>query len=229
MSGPDPRVARGTERMLALRGERLAAGERAIGWKVGFGSPAAMEKLGTTQPLVGFLTDGTLLADGSSVEVGGWAAPMLEAEIAVHVAADLGAGASPQDVREAIGALAPAIELADIDPPPADPEEILAGNIFHRAVILGAPVTEHPPPGEVTARLVRDGEEVARTDTPAALTGDVFEIARLTAETVAAAGEHLRRGEVIITGSVVPPLPVASGQRLTAELEPLGSLTVQLS
>src|SRR5919112_1211896 len=121
------------ERLLELRGERLAAGERAIGWKVGFGAPAAMEKLGTTQPLVGFLTDGTLLADGSSVEVGGWTAPILEAEIAVHVAADLGAGASPQDVREAIGGLGPAIELADIERPPADPEEILAGNIFHRA------------------------------------------------------------------------------------------------
>jgi 2-keto-4-pentenoate hydratase len=217
------------ERLLALRGERLAAGERAIGWKVGFGAPAAMEKLGTTQPLVGFLTDGTLLADGSSAAVGGWTAPMFEAEIAVHVAADLGAGASAQDVREAIGALGPAIELADLDPPPADPEQILAGNIFHRVVILGAPVTEHPPPGEIAARVVRDGEEVARTDTPAALTGDVIEVVRLTAETLAAAGERLRAGEVVITGSVVPPLPVAPGQRLTAELDPLGRLSVQLT
>jgi 2-keto-4-pentenoate hydratase len=52
---------------------------------------------------------------------------------------------------------------------------------------------------------------------------------RLTAERLAAGGEHLRAGDVVITGSIVPPLNVAPGERITAEIEPLGSLTVAIS
>jgi 2-oxopent-4-enoate/cis-2-oxohex-4-enoate hydratase len=86
------------------------------------------------------------------------------------------------------------------------------------------------PPGEsVTARLLRDGEEIASTEDPESATGELTDILRLTAETLAAAGERLRAGEVVITGSVVPPVPVAAGQRLTAVLDPLGSLTVEIA
>ena len=47
MSAPwdDPRVARGMKAQLEQRRERIAAGEKALGWKVGFGAPAAMGKL----------------------------------------------------------------------------------------------------------------------------------------------------------------------------------------
>jgi 2-keto-4-pentenoate hydratase len=67
----DDRVARGMRAMLALRAERLESGERPLGWKVGFGSAAAVEALGTDRPLVGFLTDAALLDDGATVPVGG--------------------------------------------------------------------------------------------------------------------------------------------------------------
>ena len=53
----DPRVRRGMEAQLAGRERRLAGGETSLGWKLGFGSAEAMEGLGITAPLVGFLTD----------------------------------------------------------------------------------------------------------------------------------------------------------------------------
>ena len=62
-----PAVVAGMEKLLARRAELLAEGATPIGWKLAFGTPAAMEKLGTTGPLVGFLTDATLLADGGRV------------------------------------------------------------------------------------------------------------------------------------------------------------------
>jgi 2-keto-4-pentenoate hydratase len=212
--------------MLALRAARLAAGERQIGWKVGFGTPAAMEMLGTDRPLVGFLTDRGLLPDGAAVSIGDWAAPMLEPEVAVHLAHDVEDGATWEQVRAAIGGVSAAIELADVHPPPADVERILADNVFQRHVLLGPVVGSDQRP--TVGRLVRDGEEVARADTPDALTGDVVEVVRLTAETLAANGARLRAGEVVITGSLVPPLPVAPGERITAELPPLGSVSVDL-
>ncbi len=225
----DERVVRGMHAMLALRRERLAAGARPLGWKLGFGSSAAFERLGADRPLVGFLTSAGLLPDGARVTVAGWTAPALEPEIAVHLERDVGAGASPTEVQAAIGGLSAAIELADVDPPAADPEAILAGNIFHRHVILGPVDRQRTHASGIVGRLVRDGDEVARTDTPEALTGEIVKVLRLTAETLAASGERLRAGEVVITGSVVPPLAVSSGQRVSAELSPLGSLTVELA
>jgi 2-keto-4-pentenoate hydratase len=39
----------------------------------------------------------------------------------------------------------------------------------------------------------------------------------------------LRAGEVVITGSALPPHPVASGQRVDVELGPLGGLSLRLT
>ncbi len=203
------RVERGTRAMLDLRRARLAAGERPLGWKVGFGAPAALAKLGTDRPLVGFLTDAGRLDDGAAVSLAGWRNPMLEAEIAVVV----GQG------------LAPAIELADLHPPPEDPEQILAGNIYHRHFLVG-PVSEA---SGITARLLRDGDEIASTGTPSALTGELADVVRATAELLEACGERLRPGDIVITGSVFPPLAVRPGERYEAQLPPLGSVTVSLT
>jgi 2-keto-4-pentenoate hydratase len=214
----DPRIEHGTRALLALRRARLDAGERALGWKVGFGAPAALERLGTDRPLVGFLSDRGLIANGAAVPVGDWANPVLEPEIAAHIGADGG-----------IAGLSAAIELADVDVPPADPEAILAGNIYHRHFMLGTVDRERVVGTGIGARLLRAGETVAETDDPAALTGDLVEVVRLTGELLAACGERLRDGDVVITGSAVPPLSVKPGDTITAELGPLGALTVTLT
>jgi 2-keto-4-pentenoate hydratase len=229
VSVSDPRLKRGMQAMLARRAERLGAGERAIGWKLGFGSAAAVEALGTDRPLVGFLTDGALLDDGATVAVGSWTKPVLEPELAVHLETDVEEGASRTDVHAAIRGLSTAIELVDLDFAPGNPETILAGNIYNRHVLLGPVDTGRPSADGVSARLLRDGELVAATDAPEELNGEITEVLRLTAELLAASGERLRAGELVITGSVVPPLAVSPGETIVAELPPLGSLSVTLA
>jgi 2-keto-4-pentenoate hydratase len=214
----DPRIERGTRAMLELRAATLAEGARPLGWKVGFGAPAALELLKTDRPLVGFLTDRGVIEDGATVPVGDWKNPMLEPEIAAYIGED-----------RAIAGLSAAIELADVDVPPADPEAILAGNIYHRHVMLGPVDSSRTDGAGIGARLVRGGDVAAETDDPAALTGDIVDVVRLTAELLAACGERLRPGDVVITGSALPPLSVGPGDTVTAELGPLGSLTVALA
>ena len=214
----DPRIERGTHAMLELRAATLAEGARPLGWKVGFGAPAALELLKTDRPLVGFLTDRGLIEDGATVPVGDWKNPMLEPEIAAYIGDD-----------GAIAGLSAAIELADVDVPPADPEAIVAGNIYHRHVMLGPVDSSRTDGAGIGARLVRGGEVAAETDDPAALTGDIVDVVRLTGELLAACDERLRPGDVVITGSAVAPLSVGPGDTVTAELGPLGSLTVALA
>jgi 2-keto-4-pentenoate hydratase len=225
----DPRVAGGMEEQLALRRARVEAGEHPIGWKVGFGTPEAMARFGTDRPLVGFLTDAALLADGAEVSLAGWTAPALEPELAVHLARDIRPHDSREQARAAIAGVSAAIELADVDPPPSDPQTILAGNIFNRHVVLGQLREARTDGAGVSARVTRDGEEVARTDDIHAMPGDPIEILCLTAELLAACGESLSAGDVVITGSVVPPLTVAPGDRIAVELGPLGGLSLSFN
>src|SRR5687768_3270951 len=98
MTELDPRIVRGTTRMLAAQRD---GGDDRLGWKAGFGSQAALAALGTDRPLVGRLTAGRLLPDGSAVHVSGWTKPVLEAEVAAHLATDLGPGATPAEALAA--------------------------------------------------------------------------------------------------------------------------------
>ncbi|MEN3340808.1 MAG: hypothetical protein V7644_212 [Actinomycetota bacterium] len=176
-----------------------------LGWKVAFGAPAAMERLGLARPLVAPLAASGLLGSGATVSLAGWTRPVLEVEVAIWIGSGLGA----------------AIELVDIEFPPDDVERILASGIYHRHVLIGPPLSAALD--DVTARVTCNGATVAGTDDPTPLTGpheDVLDAVRATA------GRDLRDGEVVIAGAVVPPLPVAPGQRWHTDLGRLGSLDV---
>jgi 2-keto-4-pentenoate hydratase len=221
----DPRIERGMLAQLTERRRRIEAGEAPLGWKLGMGVPAAMAKIGTDAPLVGYLLAPARVDDGGTVSLDGWSNPKLEPEIAVHMGADLAAGASRSDAEAAIAGLGVAIELVDLDPDADDPEAILAADIFQRHVLLG-PVVEGAGAAGVSARIEHNGDEAATTADATDATGDPVDLVRHVADTVGAAGETLRAGEVVICGSVVPALDVAPGDTIEVRLDPLGSLTV---
>jgi 2-keto-4-pentenoate hydratase len=233
MSTPDIdlRVLRGMERQLEARQARLDAGERPIGWKVGFGSQPAMERLDIAAPLVGFLTDRAVLDSGAEVSVASWIKPAIEPEIAIHVGKALERGDDRTAVQAAVEAIGPAIELADVDPPPADIQEILAGNIFNRHVILGkADVSRAGCAIDgLEARLYRDGAQVARITDLVGLTGDLIDIVGHVADLLHLVGAALLPGEVIIAGSIVPPIWAESSMEFRYELAPVDSISVRLS
>lgn len=222
----DPRVARGLAAQLERRREALSAGDRSLGWKLGFGAPAALEKLEISAPLVGFLLASGLHDTGSSVPVGQWANPVLEPEVAVHLARDVPAQADLDTVRASIAGIGPAFELADVEPPPEDVHEILTGNIFQRGCVLG-PTSKQRSLAGVAGRVVVNQGEPELVEDLEALTGETIGLVRHVADLLAAFGEGLRADEIVITGSIVPPLAVAPGDRVEYELSPVGSLSIR--
>src|ERR1700694_793996 len=118
----DQRVIKGMAAQMSLRREHLASGARHLGWKVGFTTKAAMERMGTSAPLFGFMTDRSLVKPGSTLSIAGWTRGVLEPEVAVHLRAGSAAGAGEAEGRAAIAGLGPAVELADLDPDVQDVE-----------------------------------------------------------------------------------------------------------
>jgi 2-oxopent-4-enoate/cis-2-oxohex-4-enoate hydratase len=214
-----PAIVAGMEKLLGRREEMLAEGATPIGWKLAFGTSVAMEKLGTTGPVVGFLTDATLLADGAEISIAGWTAPKLEPEIAIH----LGPGG------EGVAGISAAIELADADQPPTETETVLAGDIYHRAVVLDRTVDPTPLAHPIAARIERDSEEIASTADAEVEVGQIEELADWTVNYLHHFGVETAAGEVIISGSVVPLLDIAPGQTLRNEILGVGSLSVRIA
>jgi 2-keto-4-pentenoate hydratase len=228
----NPLIKKGMTAQLATRCARIAAGEKPLGWKVGLGAPATMQKLGLDAPMVGFLMRRALLPSGSTVSLKGWLRPVAEPEIAVRMARDLDAGAPPDAVPAAIKEIQPAIELADLDPVPAPDnlDAVLAGDIFQRHVLLGAQTRAGSGMSGLTSRVIRRGKEANRSTDPEALTGKLVDIVVHVANTLAAFGEKLAAGDIIIIGSITPPLMIEPDEtELAHALDPIGEVAVKFT
>jgi 2-keto-4-pentenoate hydratase len=203
-------IETGTEAMLTRRREILAQGAEPIGWKVGFNVPEIQQKLGIDAPLAGFLTTDSLVDDTwDEYPV------VVESEVAVELGED----------GRSIVALLPALEIAD--PPDLDIEleQILAGNIFHRAVAFG-PRVESAEPG--AARILVNGEEEHAIDAERTR-ANLRAMVEAVASRLEAAGEELRPGERIITGVLATPHEAKEGDTVRLELEALGGVELRFS
>ncbi|MFC1664923.1 fumarylacetoacetate hydrolase family protein [Pseudomonadota bacterium] len=224
----DLRISRGMVTQLKIRATRLETGDTPLGWKVGFGAPAAMEKLAIQTPLLGFLTESARITSSATVAIADFQQAVVEPEIAVYMGADLPAGADEKTVRTAIAGLGPALELADVTFAPDDVERILAGNIYQRGVILGDKDTERAGANldGLSVHLSKNGTEIAQTDDIQANTGNITDIIRLVADYLTGFNLSLGAGDVVIAGSIVPPVFVSGPCRVDFTLSPFDSISV---
>jgi 2-keto-4-pentenoate hydratase len=209
-------VARGLRAQLEGLDEKRGRGAALIGWKVGLNAPAVQEHFGLERPVLGHLTTASLIDPGATHSLTRGLRIGVEPEVAVQV----GPGG-------AISSLGPAIEIVDLDAAQTELEQILAGNVFHRGVVLGGPVPGVEPSGlaTITATVKRNGYVAERARF--ADTGmDPAEVVGLIAERLASVGEELREGHVIIAGSLTAIVFVEPGDRIEVDLGPLGSLEV---
>src|SRR5918999_1923945 len=205
----DPRVQAGLRRQLEEWRRLLGQGAERLGWKIGFNAPQAQQTLGLKEPVIGFLTSATRIEPGSEHSLAGAQKPLVEVEVAIELRRPVGPGAEVDEALAAIESLGIAIELIDMPGPPDDLEQALAGNVFHRGVVIG-PHRQDAAVGGIVATISVSGEE--RESAPANV--DLAETIRLVADLLAAGGERLEAGDRIIAGTLTPPVPVAPGDEV---------------
>lgn len=226
----DDRIAAGMAAQLDSRRRRAAAGQELIGWKAGLNAPAAQAALGLDRPVVGFLSAASELAPGDACDLAGATNPGVEPELAVRLAAQLPPEATREEAAAAIGALAPALEVVDLDRPLDDLEAILAGNVFHRAVLFGADQGRRSG-GDLDGLAVsvqRNGE-AAGTAAAADAYGDLSSVLLVLAERLLEAGETMGPGDRVIMGAMTPIVPVTPGDTVRADFGPLGALELSFT
>jgi 2-keto-4-pentenoate hydratase len=213
-------------------GNRLAAGARRVGWKVGLTSEAMQNQLGVDQPDFGPLLDDMEVADGGVCPLADLIAPRVEGEIAFRLSRDLeGDGLGDDEVLAACESAVPALEI--IDSRIVDWRIALADTIADHAsaaryvVGSGGCAADELDLAAAAMRMLEDGAEVERGRGAAVLGHPVRAVAWLAA-TLGTFGERLRAGDVILAGALAAAIPARPGAIVEADFgAPLGSVRVE--
>lgn len=211
---------------------RLAEGQRIVGLKVGLTSKAVQEQLGVDQPDFGVLFDDMEYLSGQDVPASRLMQPKIEAEIAFVVGSDL-AGTTPS-YAEFLACLVyalPALEI--VDSAIADWKirlvDTVADNASCGVYVLGdQPVLlGQLSLGDLGMCLTKNGT-TASVGTGSACLGHPLRAAYWLACTMAARGQGLKAGQVILSGALGPMVPVAAGDHIHAQIGALGSVSCRM-
>jgi 2-keto-4-pentenoate hydratase len=224
------KIEQGMQRQLAQWRDTVSSPQR-LGWKIGFNITADQQRLGLPSAMVGYLTGERSLTPGAHYRPLPHARLLVEPEVAILIGRDLAPGATTAEAHAAIAAYSAALELVDTTRSAGDDiEDILAGNMFHEAVVLAEqrllPDAFHRDTLSLSLRI---NNETVRTLEQARVPQDFSALIITVANTLAAHGEQLRQGDWIITGAAARPVAVKAGDHIALEMGALGPLTLTIA
>jgi len=210
---------------------RLDAGETIIGKKIGVTSKVVMDMLKVNQPDFGQMTSGMVFNEGEAIRVDSMIAPRAEAEVAFILKHDLeGPGVTAADVLRATECVLPCFEIVDsrIKDWKIKIQDTVADNASCGVLTLGG-VRRSPRDLDLALAgmvLEKNGELIS-TSTGAAVQGSPVNAVAWLANTLGRLGIGLKAGEVILSGSQSPLVPVKAGDSLVCAVGGLGSTSVR--
>jgi len=209
-------------------------GEPTIGWKIAATSAGGQQHIRVSGPLAGRLFRSRALAETDEVPMGANAMRVAEAEFAFLIGHDLPPlsaedGLSMEHLLDHVEALHLAIEIPDSRFAcftEAGEAQLIADFACARHFVLGKRVAADWRSMDLAGHALRflvDDLEVAQGRGEFAL-GDPRKALHWIAGELGAIGRGLKKGEVILTGTCVVPVPIAPGQRLCADFGTFGTV-----
>lgn len=212
---------------------RLEKGETVIGKKIGVTSRAVQEMLGVYQPDFGQLLSNMIYSEGEPVQVKSLISPKAEAEVAFILGRDLaGPGITAADVLRATDHVLPCFEIVDsrIKDWKIRIQDTVADNASCGTFVLGGtPRSLRGIDLSVAGMVVERNGDIVSTSAGAAVQGSPVNAVAWLANTLGCLGIPLKAGEVILSGSQSPLLPVAAGDSFYCSVGGLGSCSLRFS
>ncbi len=209
----------------------LDAGRRIAGRKIGLTAPSVQAQLGVDQPDFGVLFADMAVNDDDSIAIADLVAPRAEAEVAFVLEHDLPFEISTAaDVIRATAFVLPAIEVVDsrIRNWEISIVDTIADNASSARYVLGTTprLLTDIDVREVVMAMDRDGTEVSAGRGEACLGNPVNAVVWL-ANALAARGDFLRAGDVVLSGALGPMARVEQPGRYEARIDGLGIARVR--
>lgn len=203
-------------------------GKKLAGWKIGLSGAAVRARMGLTEPFTGYLLDSGHFDSGHAFAFDTLPRAIIESELCFTIGARLsGPGVNRQQVLSAIGAIAPAFEIAFTGSIMGDMALGIADGAGQLAFVTGNPLTPYPRGldlGSVTVELRKNGESVDRA-VNREVNDDPLECIAWLSNHLSRYGLALEAGERVITGSVTKPAPIARGDRFEATFAGIGHVS----
>ena len=205
------------------------------GYKLAYTTATMQQQAGWHEPCAGALMATTIYQSPVTLRAADYLRLGMECEVAVRLASDLPADGAPytrESVAEAVGSVMAAFEVIDMRLPEGLDGRgrtliSVATNISNAGAILGPPVTDWR---NLDLAAAKGTATINGTEVGAGYGSDVmghpFEPLAWLANKLSAEGESLPAGSVVITGSIVPPKFLESGDRAVVAVEGLGEATL---
>jgi len=207
------------------------SGARVVGRKLGMMAPAVQAQLGVAEPTIGTLMDTMQVAHDSVVPVRRLLQPLIEAEVAFRLVADLdGPGIERRHVRDAVGEVFAALEVVDsrIADWNISAVDTIADNASAGLFVL-AP--EGRPLGDWDLRLLRmelhsSGRLASSGSGGDNCMGDPVQGLVWLAREAHRQGIPLRAGMLVLAGALGPMVPIHEGDSFVARIGDLPEVAV---
>jgi 2-keto-4-pentenoate hydratase len=200
------------------------------GAKIATTTKVMQQLMGIDHPCGGAIFARTIHASPATLRSADFVNLRIESEIALKLGADLPAAGAPwtrETVAPAIAAAMAAFELIEdrnADYAKVEARSLIVENCWNGGIVTGAPIAM--PVADlvgIAGRLTIDGKIVGegKAEDPCAT------LAWL-ANHVAERGRGLKAGMVVITGSLIPTVSIAGGQRAVFTIDGLGDVVMDV-
>ena len=211
---------------------KVDQGGRIVGHKIGLTSRVMQMTSKIDEPDYGHLTDDMQYSDGAVIPTERFLWPRIEVELAFVLGKPIrGPHANMFTVLDATDYVAPALEIIDYRTHvPRTICDTIADNAASGAFIIGGRAVR---PLDIDVRWVgatlsRNGI-IEESGVSAAVMGHPAMGLAWLANKLAAQGEFLDAGHIVLSGSFTRPIAVSPGDTITADYGPLGSIGVSFS
>lgn len=202
-----------------------------VGKKIGLTSRAMQDQFGIREPDYGMITDRMVAIEGAPIPMNSLILPRIEPEIAFLLKADLkGPGVNAANVLEATEGVMPAFEVIDsrYKDWKITVKDSISDNASAALMILGGKLT---PIKDIDLRYVgmvleKNGAMMS-TGAGAAVLGNPAQSVAWLANKLTEYGISLKKGEFVMSGSLVQAVTVEAGASLRATFDRLGSVSVR--
>jgi 2-keto-4-pentenoate hydratase len=201
--------------------QRLDRSTAMSGYKIGLTSPGMQAMCGIATPIAGVVLADRVHRSGVVLDRTRFGRLGIEFEIAVRIGREVAlvAGALPgiDEIAEAVDAVAAAIEVVDdrnCDYKTLDVLSLVSDNAWNAGIVLGDFRAAWPSLVDVEGAVYVDGaDEPISRGAARDVMGHPFAAVAWLASHLAARGERLHAGDIVMTGSMVTTkFPGAPGQ-----------------
>lgn len=208
-------IARAYRIQELVTNHRIAAGERVVGWKLGYTSQVMRDQMGIDEPNFGPLTDVMALTSGALAPAY-LRQPRIEPEVALILGAEIPIGTPAERVVEFIQSARASLEVVDSSWTNYrfDLGDNTADSSSAGAFVLGD-VLPLDDLVSVSVRLEITGEEPQSGTADAAMGNPLTALAWLV-DQLGVRGEALPTGTVVLTGGLTKAMPLAPGSTASA-------------